>query len=64
MEPGTFSISLAVKDIGVSRARDLQKTLLHDGGVRDQRACDVPVGPAFIMLTDPGGNQILSDQHV
>jgi catechol 2,3-dioxygenase-like lactoylglutathione lyase family enzyme len=123
MELGAFSISLAVKDIGASRAfyeklgfsvfggnqeqnwlimkngttlvglfqgmfeknlltfnpgwdtdaqkletftdvRDLQKTLLQDGVVLDQKVGDAPAGPAFIMLTDPDGNPILIDQHV
>ncbi len=53
MAPGAFSISLAVKDIGASKA------FYEKLGFKVS-----PERPASFATVDPDGNQILVDQHV
>ena len=44
--------------------RDIQKALKAQGIVPVALADESTTGPAFLMLVDPDGNQILVDQHV
>lgn len=44
--------------------RDIQRTLEGRGIKPVVRADEATSGPAFLLLTDPDGNQILVDQHV
>lgn len=44
--------------------RDIQRTLEGRGIKPTVRADEASAGPAFLLLTDPDGNQILVDQHV
>jgi catechol 2,3-dioxygenase-like lactoylglutathione lyase family enzyme len=44
--------------------RDIQRTLDERGIKPTVRADEASAGPAFLLLTDPDGNQILVDQHV
>jgi catechol 2,3-dioxygenase-like lactoylglutathione lyase family enzyme len=44
--------------------RDVQRILEGRGIKPTVRADEASAGPAFLMLTDPDGNQILIDQHV
>ena len=55
MELGTFSISLAVKDIAAS--------LKEKGLTLTSEADETTTGPASLTLSDPDGNTILIDQH-
>ena len=73
MEPGAFSVSLAVQDLEASRlfyeasfadVREVQKSLDRRGIEIATRADPDSVGPAHIVLSDPDGNVIMLDQHV
>jgi catechol 2,3-dioxygenase-like lactoylglutathione lyase family enzyme len=75
MELGTFSISLAVKDLAASKAfyeklasftdvRELQRRLKAQGVKLEQEADESTTGPASFIAMDPDGNPILIDQHV
>jgi hypothetical protein len=44
--------------------RDIQKSLLSQGGDLLTRADESSTGPASFLLLDPDGNPILIDQHV
>jgi catechol 2,3-dioxygenase-like lactoylglutathione lyase family enzyme len=44
--------------------REIQRTLKSRGLVPAPAADESTSGPAFLMVTDPDGNQILLDQHV
>jgi hypothetical protein len=50
MQLGAFSISLAVKDLAVSRAPMVE-------------ADEASTGPASFIVVDPDGNPVLFDQH-
>ncbi|HAA00842.1 MAG TPA: VOC family protein [Flavobacteriales bacterium] len=43
--------------------REIQQKLKAKGIVLDVEAPDTTKGPAYIMLKDPDGNEILIDQH-
>lgn len=73
MEPGVFSISLAVKDIEASKsfyekfglkyfAGDGKHWVIMKNG--DRQADEGSAGSASFMAVDPDGNPILVDQHV
>jgi uncharacterized glyoxalase superfamily protein PhnB len=75
MEPGAFSISLAVKDnpgwdSNASKldtftdVRDLQRQLKAQGVQLMTEADETTTGPASFVVVDPDGNPILVDQHV
>ena len=59
MNLGSFSVSLAVKDISASRDFYAKLGFEEIGGNAD----DGSEGPASIMIIDPDGNPILVDQH-
>ena len=64
MNLGSFSASLAVKDLAASTdVRELQRELKKRGIGLSSEADDSTSGPASLMLSDPDGNQILID-HV
>ncbi len=44
--------------------RDIQRTLKEKNIIPNPEADEKTTGPAYIMLMDPDGNQILIDQHV
>ncbi len=44
--------------------RDIQRTLKEKNIIPNPEADEKTTGPAYIMLLDPDGNQILFDQHV
>jgi catechol 2,3-dioxygenase-like lactoylglutathione lyase family enzyme len=44
--------------------RELQRRLKAAGIPIEQAADESTTGPAYVMLVDPDGNQILIDQHV
>ena len=52
LQLGNFSISLAVKDVNVSKE------------FYEKLGFKVSGGPAFLTLVDPDGNPVLIDQHV
>jgi hypothetical protein len=80
MRPGTFSVSLAVKDIdphlqpGLEQRRSTARrvhrrtraaTQLKERGVTMlSEADESSTGPAKFMIADPDGNTILFDLHV
>jgi hypothetical protein len=64
MSLGAFSISLAVRDIRASKARELQRQLEARGVAFAAEADESSSGPAQVVVTDPDGNPILVDQHV
>lgn len=67
MNLGTFSISLAVKNLAASRAfyvREIQQSLKAKGLALTSEADESATGPASLTLIDPDGNPILVDQHV
>lgn len=43
--------------------RSIQKSLKVEGIQIDNECDETNTGPAYIMLKDPDGNQILMDQH-
>ena len=64
MNLGSFSVSLAVKDLAAfTDVRELQRELKKRGIALSSEADDSTSGPASLMLSDPDGNQILIDQH-
>lgn len=44
--------------------REIQKTLKSKGIALTAEADESTTGPAYVMLSDPDGNEILIDQHV
>jgi uncharacterized glyoxalase superfamily protein PhnB len=44
--------------------RDLQRRLKAQGVTLEPEADETTTGPAYFMVVDPDGNQILVDQHV
>jgi hypothetical protein len=57
MRLGTFSVSLAVKDIAASRLKEQGVALASEADPEGK-------GPASLVVVDPDGNPVLIDQHV
>ena len=61
MQLGSFSLSLAVRDLEASR-QFYEKLGFRVKFVRE--ADESTTGPASFLIVDPDGNPILFDQHV
>jgi catechol 2,3-dioxygenase-like lactoylglutathione lyase family enzyme len=58
MEPGAFSISLAVKDLAASRTF-YERRIKAQGTAFQVEADESTTGPASFIAADPDGNPVL-----